>query len=317
MPSPSPTISVVLTTRNRDAELMEALSSLQHQTVPLHEVLVVDDGGSGSAREAVAPFREPFKYLWQHNQGMQAARNTGAAAATGDWIAFLDDDDIWEPNRHSLARRLMLNQEIDLIAGNFRKFGHDWIETKGEFSKWPAEFWPVHLLEEGVQIVGRFPPHKIFPQHPFWPSTLIVKRSLFTRIGGWDTRMNGVPSEDFHFVYRAFREASLGLILEPTVRYRVHQGNAKRQQRVALGRLQIFDEILANVETLERERCRLLEKEPALLVDAIHAVRRLKDRDREIQLSRRLLACAWGTELQRLRLAARLAFMGMTRVMGR
>ncbi len=116
-------LSVVITTYLRDALLREALASIAAQALPVHEVIVVDDGGPGSARAVVEGFGDRFAYLWQANAGMQSARNRGVATATGDWIAFLDDDDLWEPDRHESLALLLEDDDVDLVSTDFRKFG--------------------------------------------------------------------------------------------------------------------------------------------------------------------------------------------------
>lgn len=98
-------VSVVVTTHNSDNMLAESLESLMTQTLPLHEVVVVDD--DGSARGLVERFGSRFRYLWQPNGARRSARNHGTRAARGEWIASLDDDDLWQAERHALLAELI------------------------------------------------------------------------------------------------------------------------------------------------------------------------------------------------------------------
>src|SRR5450830_549525 len=155
-------VSVVITTHFRDDMLTECLESLVAQTLPLNEVVVVDDGGTGSARGVVERFGSQFLYLWQPNGGQQSARNHGARSSTGEWIAFLDDDDLWLPERHARVAELMDTGQVDLISGDFTKFGEGWVAPSGVFAEIEQQspgFWDGIPHEPGAtySIVGSFP----------------------------------------------------------------------------------------------------------------------------------------------------------------
>ena len=294
-------LSVIITTSRRDELLVESVESVVRQTLPVHEIVVVDDGGPGTAKAALAAFGERVTCIWQPNAGVQAARNTGVAASTGEWVRFLDDDDVLEPEHYALALPLLAGGEVDVVSGDFRKFGEDWLSEQGEFSRWPESFWPMPLARNGpLQVIGSFPPHGIFPTHPFWPSTLTVRRTLVDAIGGWDVRMRDVPAEDYHFVYRVLRAGRLGLVTRPTMRYRVHKGNTASNK--ALGRMKVFDTILNLVVSSTSEKVALLKRQDALLREARWAARQIGDRERELELSRRMLSSGSLTGIERIRL---------------
>lgn len=90
-------ISVVIPTFNRAREIPGALKSVFAQTYQPFEVIVVDDGSVDSTEEALAPFMQQIRYIKTVNRGVSAARNRGILEAKGEWIAFLDSDDTWEP----------------------------------------------------------------------------------------------------------------------------------------------------------------------------------------------------------------------------
>lgn len=118
-------VSVVIATCNRCDYVQEAVRSVLAQTFPATQVIVVSDG---STDETAAVLRERFPtvtVIEQANLGRSVARNTGIAAATGDWIAFLDDDDLWRRNKLEAARRYLesnpdcraLNNPVWIFAG--------------------------------------------------------------------------------------------------------------------------------------------------------------------------------------------------------
>src|SRR6185437_6540351 len=100
------TISVIIPLYNRREEIGRAIASALRQSRAPHEVVVVDDASRDGSADAVAALGDTRIRLLRHeqNRGAAAARNTGIEAATGEWIALLDSDDEWEPEK--LARQL-------------------------------------------------------------------------------------------------------------------------------------------------------------------------------------------------------------------
>lgn len=108
-----PAISVVIPCYNAAAFLGETLRSAVKQTHPPVEVIVVDDGSSDNSAKLAESYGSPVRVIRQPNGGAAVARNTGVKAATGDWIAFLDADDLWAPTR------------LDTLAAIARTAGED------------------------------------------------------------------------------------------------------------------------------------------------------------------------------------------------
>jgi len=94
-----PTVSVVIAAYNAERWIAEAIQRVLGQDYPVLEVIVVDDGSTDATREAIAPFREPVRYVFQENAGSAAARNHGIRLARGELVAFLDADDRWLPGK--------------------------------------------------------------------------------------------------------------------------------------------------------------------------------------------------------------------------
>jgi glycosyltransferase involved in cell wall biosynthesis len=102
-------ISVVIPTYNYAHYLAFAIDSALAQTRPADEIIVVDDGSTDITKEVVAPYLPRVNYVYQPNAGLSAARNTGTSVASGDWIAYLDSDDAWKPDK-------LLKQEAAILA---------------------------------------------------------------------------------------------------------------------------------------------------------------------------------------------------------
>lgn len=91
--------SVVIAAYNQRERLLEAIESVSRQTLPAHEVIVVDDGSSDGTADAVRARYPDVQVIVQENRGKGIARNHGAFVATGDWLCFLDHDDLWHPEK--------------------------------------------------------------------------------------------------------------------------------------------------------------------------------------------------------------------------
>jgi len=108
-----PTFSVIIPSYNNGATLARAIASVLAQTHAAHEIIVVDDGSTDDTATVVRQFGDRVRYLHQSNAGVSAARNAGMAAATGDWLAFVDADDEFAPERLA-AHACWISDEPDL-----------------------------------------------------------------------------------------------------------------------------------------------------------------------------------------------------------
>ncbi len=130
-----PRVSVIIPAYNVARFLPETLDSVLAQTLPAHEILVINDGSPDTPEleQVLTPYLSRIRYLVQENRGLSGARNTGIRAATGDLIALLDGDDLWLPNYlQSQTAVLAEHPELDLVYCNARFFGaghiHDGID---------------------------------------------------------------------------------------------------------------------------------------------------------------------------------------------
>ena len=118
----SPTVSVVIPCYNGADFIRETLDSVLTQTVAPIEVLVVDDGSTDESAEIAESYGHPVRVIRQTNQGESVARNRGIDEARGDWIAFVDADDLWAPNK--LERQLeAIEPDVVWIHTNYHLFG--------------------------------------------------------------------------------------------------------------------------------------------------------------------------------------------------
>jgi hypothetical protein len=129
---PAHSVSVVIPTYNRGQSVVEAVESVLQQTFAAFEIIVVDDGSTDDTRERLLRLPGPIRYHYQRNTGVSSARNTGVRLSRGDWIAFLDSDDEWEPDKLARQVRCLMhnptaigavsNVEVILPQGSFDLF---------------------------------------------------------------------------------------------------------------------------------------------------------------------------------------------------
>jgi glycosyltransferase involved in cell wall biosynthesis len=178
-----------------------ALGSVLAQTYSRLEVIIVDDGsmdGTGQALQALISQEDcndkRVCYFFQPNQGQSAARNMGVEKARGEFVAFLDSDDIWLPEKlawqlRALEQfndecyacitdaRLVDNLGMDISA--FRESGRPYDETLG------IDFGAVKSLVKG--------------RDPYWLSTLLVRKDILKKLGSFDNHLGYAEDHDFLF----------------------------------------------------------------------------------------------------------------------
>ncbi|PSB57691.1 hypothetical protein C7B77_07490 [Chamaesiphon polymorphus CCALA 037] len=197
-----PLVSVVIPIYNRENYLAAALDSVFAQTYRPIEVIAVDDGSTDRSGDIVRSYPE-VRYFYQSNQGVSVARNTGIAAAQGEFIAFLDADDLWKPDKLSIQIAYMLAHPNLSFTG-----------TKA-----------LNFLEPDTQVPPWFDPDRdLGDPRVIIPSTLVVRQSAFDRIGNFAPAYRA--TEDIEWLWRAkdAKLESLTLPVELTLR-RFHGTN--------------------------------------------------------------------------------------------
>lgn len=199
-------VSAIITTCNREQFVGAAIQSVLEQDYAPIEIIVVDDGSTDGTAEVVARFGDRVQYLWQQNRGVSSARNSGIARARGQFLAFLDDDDLWMAGKTRLQVAVLASRpEVDIVYGHAEQF----------FSPELAAPDRARIrLGEGVMPA------------PLSPA-MLARRSVFERIGGYDEDLTLGLEMDWRA--RA-SEASLNEMMLPDLVYRrrLHSSNLNR-----------------------------------------------------------------------------------------
>ena len=221
-----PTVSVVIPAYNAMTYLPAAVDSVLKQTFSDFEVLIVDDGSTDQTAQWVTQLTDRrVKLISQPNQGAAAARNTGIAHAQGDYIAFLDADDLWEPSKlEKQVQRLEAQPQVGLV--------HTWtafIDAEGQptgrimTSHGEGQVWSQMVVYNLLRC----------------GSTAMVRRECFERLGQFDRNLR--YAEDWDMWLRIAKDYDFALVHEPLVFYREHANNKSKNYE---GQLQSFCQIL-------------------------------------------------------------------------
>lgn len=225
------TVSTIIPAYNAAKFVREAVDSALAQIGVENEVIVVDDGSTDETPQILAEYGSRIQVVRQVNQGQHAARNHGARVARGEWLAFLDADDIWLPEK--LARQLACDEpQADLRFTHRENFGeidrvtrHPPLPSSGFFSD---------------------PFNSMFVLNPITTSSVLLRKSVFQNLGGFCEQLT-IGCEDWDLW---LRYAQLGkrfaFLPKVLLRYRLHpQSTSKSVGRMCRARLEVMKRALS------------------------------------------------------------------------
>ncbi len=226
-----PKVSVIIPTYNRPKTLLQALNSVLVQNYPDIEIIVVDDGSDINNNKFIVEQFSQVKYIYQDNKGPGAARNKGFIESRGEFIQFLDDDDLLLPEAIAYKARFLIEFQdygvvySDLLLRN-RKGG-----TKDLFTH-------VRRPLPTGDIFNILISHNFIPIH-----SLMWRRPIFEEIGGFP---ESYGHEDWYSLIKASEITKFGFIDIPLGTYTIHKNSLTNQfSTMFIGKLKIH-EIIVN-----------------------------------------------------------------------
>lgn len=208
-------ISVVIPTHNRSHFISETLESVFAQTLQPDEVLVIDDGSTDDTAAIAESYAPRVRVFRRTNQRQAAARNFGVRQASSEWIAFLDDDDLWEPNKlERQMEELIRHPEADLCyTGRSLLVQRGDTTTIGKVVYAPSAKDIRKALFEGCA---------------FFPSCVLIRRATYLEMNGFDPNFR-VCCEDYELWLKLLHAGiKFAGCREPLLRYRLHETNTSK-----------------------------------------------------------------------------------------
>jgi glycosyltransferase involved in cell wall biosynthesis len=204
-------VSCVIPVFNGERFLAEAIESVLAQSRPVMEIIVVDDGSTDGTQQAASRFEKRVTYLRQDNAGPASARNRGIERATGEFVAFLDSDDLWLPEKTAIQlARFDARPELSICTAHMQNF-------------WSAEVeHEVSTLQDG----------RLTEVQPNLGSSFLARRSVFQTAGLLDIKFKHRDIQEL-----ILRAVDGGLVTESLpdvlVKRRIHDANISRHRSAA------------------------------------------------------------------------------------
>lgn len=213
-----PLISVVITCFNRQAYIREAIDSALRQSYENYEIVIIDDGSTDDSAKISKSYGDRVQYFHQDNQGASASKNIGVELARGEFISFLDSDDLWVPNK--LQLQMMHFSEfpsVDILHGHARQF----VDPDLTPDERAQLYCPTEPMSAPVS------------------GTMLLKKNTFERVGGYRTDLLVGIDIEWHL-----RAKNLGLSIvtlsDILLHRRIHKTNSgtthrsNRQQHLSI-----------------------------------------------------------------------------------
>jgi glycosyltransferase involved in cell wall biosynthesis len=212
-----PRVSVLLTCFNHFAYLPAALEGVRRQSYRDFEIVAIDDGSKDETRDWLAKQPDVRCIFNETNIGTYATLNVGLRATDGEFVAVLNDDDLWEPDK--LKRQIELldsNPDVGLVHT-----GGAFIDGKGDRQEGNPLGFAFPTFQTGDILLGLVYENKIIA------SAALARRACFEKLGGFNESYFG--SGDWEMWFRIAEQCKVGFVDEPLTYYRVHGANASHK----------------------------------------------------------------------------------------
>jgi Glycosyl transferase family 2 len=219
-PAPAPTFSVVIAAYQAASTIPEAVESALDQTLPPLEVIVCDDGSTDDLQGALRPYRDQITFLTQANRGEGAAKNVATRRAQGEFVAILDADDVYLPDRlEALGELASARPDLDVLTTDaFLEVDERVVKTCY------VEDWTFEIADQRRAILER---NFIF-------GLAAVRRARLLAVGGFDETLRYATDWDC-WIRLILDGAAAGLVAEPLARYRLHRASLSAERGKLFG----------------------------------------------------------------------------------
>jgi glycosyltransferase involved in cell wall biosynthesis len=234
-----PTFSVLIAAYQAAEFVGEAVSSALAQTLPPHEVIVCDDGSTDDIEGALDPYMDRIVLLRRDHHGEAATKNAAARAASGEFVAFLDADDMYMPERiEAMSELAALRPDLDILTTD------SFMELDGQVvRRYYDESFTFEVDDQRTAIL----------EWCFISGATAIRRERLLGVGGFD---ESVYTNDWDcWIRLVFSGSRAGLVDEPLVRYRLHEGaQSSSPARMARGQAETLAAAARMIELTHYER---------------------------------------------------------------
>jgi teichuronic acid biosynthesis glycosyltransferase TuaG len=251
-------ITVLVPAYNAERHILDALESVLEQVRPPDQIVVVDDGSTDRTNEVVSDWAAlspvPVEIIRQENRGAAAARNTGLRSISTDLIAFVDADDVVEPNHLAeLEHAFHVHPDLSFAFGISRLIGMDG-EERARFPGTRLQEVEILSDKDGVRLLGRL--FQALVRGSFVPvSATVASRSALFEVGFFDESLRF--GEDQHLYLRLSRMGPVAHVPKVLAQTRRHANNTTHPRfayRINLGHFRVLTKMLSEAEELRLTR---------------------------------------------------------------
>ncbi len=220
-------VSIVMPTYNAANFITESVESVIQQTYKNWELLIVDDGSTDDTKRVIQRFSNDsrIQYFHQQNRGQGKARNLGLSYATGNYIAFLDADDIWMPNKLETQLQELQEKKADLVFSEGYIFTDKLTNSNGFMGTGKGFFSGDKGLRDFLEI------NKIFP------SSVLAKAEIISKVNGFTEEPSIQNAEDYHLWIQLLINGNILFGSDEVLAgYRIHTRSASYADKLSVAR---------------------------------------------------------------------------------
>jgi glycosyltransferase involved in cell wall biosynthesis len=210
-PKENPLISVIIPAFNAEKYIIETIHSVLNQTYPFFELIIINDGSVDNTEKKIKELKDHrIRYFYQSNKGVASARNNGLKQVKGDYIAFLDADDLWHSTYlEKKINFLLLNTEYKAVYSEMQQINEKSEKNKVFYNTDNYYGWILNeFLLWKIQIS---------------PSNLFTHKDVYKEIGVWNEQLS--TAADQELLFRIASKFQIGKINDVLVYYRIHSSN--------------------------------------------------------------------------------------------
>jgi len=237
----NPKVSVIIPVYNGEKYITQAIESVLAQTYKNFEIIIVNDGSTDNSFEKIKPYLNlpNIKYIEQENKGVAAARNTAIKSSSGELIAFLDQDDLWVPEKLEIqVDYLRQYPDVGLVHSNI-----SYINECPELMETPKD-WLTNA--EGMCF------KELFIKNRIAVLTVVLKRQCLDQVGLLNESIS--RSDDYELWLRISRMFPIGHVNKTLALYRLHKSNTSHDRfRMTLAELITINSIVSQSSDVHKE----------------------------------------------------------------